>query len=361
MRLSEFLCLGGTEIANSARVTAYARNLGYTGGTLSATCPCFLIDEDFVSPDVDPAPWYDITRAESEEFYGFYAWEMRLQPVLSRSARPTGRQGSVISPATMRGRQLQVQGALVASTMRGMAYGERWLAEVLRGSPCNQDDCPTDDMLILPACPPEDDYDDADIWFRTLVDAGCVDGPVFSQIETLPECFVQGVSFNVVSSQPWLYHPTERCLDGDAIFPDYYDGYYGNPLSCSLTTPEWMGEGTFIIDVTAQSDLTDLVITGRISLEDDCPVEDPATSVMPTFVYTVPEMKMDDRIVIDGMRKHAYYYDASEKFPRAALSRMSFDGPFIWPDVGTCTTMCVTLEVGSGEATATVDTVLREI
>lgn len=354
MRAVEFLCLGGVEVANSARTTYYVRNLGGIPQlTMGADCFCDAIDDTFDTIATDPAPWYEPTRPESEEFYGFYAHSISLDSPLTRNVTASGRHGSYLSPARLKGRQLEVEGFLLASSMAGMAYGERWLAESLRGNPCADGSCPTDDALILPACP-DSEYDE-DAYFRTLVNVGTVDGPVFSNTADLPECYVQTGTFLLASSQPYLYHPPTRCLDAEVI------GAYLEDSTCSLTTPEWMGDGTFVIDVTATSDLENLVITGRISLDGDCPVSSPGTSVMPTFTYTIPTMSMDDRIVIDGMRRQAYYYDASHKRPSAALSRIDFTGPWIWPDVGPCTTMCVTLQVETGDATATVDTVLREI
>lgn len=350
MRTTEFLCFAGHEIANSARTTYYTRNLGGVPGlTLGADCPCDAMDEGYANPASDPAPWYEPTRPESAEFYGLYAHSISLDPVLTRSVSTANRHGSYLSPARYGGRQLQVTGTMIAASMEGMAYGERWLAEALRGSPCNEGNCPTDDALILPACP--DDSYDYDAAFRTLVNVGAIDGPVFSQLNDAPECFIQEVSFLLVSSQPWLYHPTDRCLDAEPL---------DAPVSCGLTTPQWMGEGTFVIDVTAESAVTDLVITGKVSIDGDCPVTGLGTSVMPSFTYTVPEMLEGDRLVVDGIRKQAHYYDASDKFAKSALPYIQFVGPWIWPDVGNCTTMCVTISA-DGDALATVDTTLREL
>lgn len=356
MRMTEYLDFAGTEVANSARTTTYERTLGGIPGlTLAAACPCDIIDEGYVSPAADPAPWYLATRAESEEFYGFYAHSIVAEPVMGRAVTSAGRYGSVVSPARFKGRQLQVSGTMVATSQAGQAYGERWLAEVLRGSACDEGNCVSDDACVIPACP-QDPYDAAAA-YRTLVDVGVVDGPVFTTITEVPECYLQQVSFLVVSSMPWFYHPTERCLEDEPIT----DAYYGSPTSCALTAPEWIGDGTFVIDITAISAVTDLVITGRVSLDGDCPVAAPGDSVMPCFTYTIPAMEADDRLVIDGMRRKASYYDASDKFAKPLLPYTTFEGPWKWPDVAPCTTVCLTLEVGSGDAEATVDTALREI
>lgn len=356
MRAVEFLCFGGTEIANSARTTHYTRELGGVPGlTLGADCPCAAIDEGYDFPSTDPAPWYEPTRSDSVDFYGFYAHSISVVSSLVRNVGASGQYGSYLSPARYNGRQLQVEGTMIASSMQGMAYGERWLAEVLRGSPCNHLDCPTDDAIILPACPDQEyEYDGA---FRHLVDVGCVDGPTFASINDLPECYIQTATFALTSSQPYLFHPTTRCLDAEYI----PDSYLDSPIGCALTTPQWMGEGTYIIDITAETDVTNIVIKGRLSIDGDCPVTGDGTSVMPSFTYTIPTMSMDDRLVIDGMRRHAYYYDASVKRAKSALPYIAFDGPWLWPDVGTCSTMCLTLELESGDAVATVDTTLREL
>lgn len=351
MRLEPWLCLGGVEIANQARTAAYVNNVGLPGAEMSTDCACFAIAGDFDTPLMDPAPWYEPTRPESTDFFGFYASEMNLQSVHTRTVTKTGGLASVLAPLTQKTRILTVTGLLLARSAEGMAYGERWMNEVLRGGVCenpNGDDC-----VILPACPESDDYD-VDTYFRTLMNVGVVDGPVPSAVVS-KENLVQQMAFTLAAGIPYLHHPAVRCLDGEPLS-------YGDELSCALTTPQWMGDGTFVIDITNSSvvDLEGMVITGRLSLDGSCPVDPPADSVPPSFVYTIPTLAPEDRLVIDGARRQVLHYDASEKFARNGLRKVSFEGPWRWPDVGVCSTMCVTLTADEGEAAVTVDSYLRE-
>lgn len=355
MRLSGYLCLGGVEVANDSRTVAYVRNGGIPlSGNMSSGCSCDIYDTGFNLPETDPSPWHEPTRPESDEFYGLMATGISLSPVHQRATGNRGGNGSVLSPLRHVGRVIPVTGFLFARSAEGMAYGERWLSEVLRGSPCSSGDCPSDDAIIVPACPDDPDYD-TDRYFRTLVDVGVVDGPTTAPVIN-SECYLQQVNFTLTSSQPWLYHSRDRCLDGEPL-----DSYGG--LSCALTTPEWMGEGTFVIDITniGTTDMEDITITGQISLDGSCPVSGAGTSVAPSFSYTIPTLAPEDRIVIDGMRRQVRFYDASAKTASNGLQYVSFFGPWRFPDVGACTTMCLTLDVASGEGEVTVDSILREV
>lgn len=317
-------------------------------------CPCPALDQDetFVSPEADPAPWYDAAYPESADFLGLLTSSVTLSPPGARNVSSTYGEGSFVGPLRMGGRVVEVQGWLVARTQEAMWWGERWLTEALLGR------CPTcggDTLEVLPFCRESDDPSyDYDQDFRTLVNVSLVDGPRFTEVSDDPSYFVNQVQFQLVSQMPWLYLPPTRCLDDDLIMESG-----GEPLSCSLTTPEWM-EGAFRIEVVALTAVTDLVITGRVSLDGDCPVEPPGDSVMPCFTYTIPAMAADDKIIIDGTRRQAQYVDASDKFPTALLPHTTFTGPWRWPEVNPCTTVCVTLEADSGDAEATVDTFLRE-
>lgn len=319
-------------------------------------CQCPQLDDGFDTPATDNAPWYEPSRYESADFLGFWMNEAKLQPVMSRNVSQNGRRSSSLGPLATKGRILQAQGLMMARSAEGMSYGESWLAAVLRGSACNGDGCPTDDATILPACPELPGYDESK-YFRTLVDVGLVDGPVFSSVIS-NEWYVQQASFVLTSSQPWLYHPATRCLEDELI-----SEVYGSPTSCSLTTPEWMGDGTFVIDIANVDtiDTTDLVIKGRISPDGSCPVTGLGTSIPESFIYRIPTLKPEDRIVIDGMRRKALYYDASRKTAASALPYMEFEGPYLHPDVGPCTTLCLEITSSGGDATATVDSHLKEL
>lgn len=349
--------MAGVEVSNGYRVATYVTNVGVPGATMDPSCQCPQLDDGFDTPLIDPAPWYEPTRPESADFLGFWMNQAVLQPVAGRSVSQNGRRSSSLSPMSLSGRILQAQGLMMARSAEGQAYGERWLTEVLRGSPCNEGDCPSDDLIILPACPELEGYD-GDRYFRTLVNVGLIDGPIFSPVVNA-ESKLQQVAFTLASTQPWLYHPATRCLE-DEILADYYASQV---LSCSLTTPEWMGEGTFRIELEniGVADATNITITGQISLDGGCPVSGLGTSVPPSWSYTVPTLAPEDKLVIDGMRRQVLHWDASEKFYRNGLSKVEFDSRWRWPDVGVCSTMCLSIDIQQGEVSTTVDSILREL
>lgn len=209
MKLSDYLEFGGIEIANENRTADYLNAGLLTGVTVSAAnCSCSATDDGpYDSPALDPAPWYDSSRPESAEFLGLLAGEVRLDPVAIRSVVPKASAGSTIGRLYLRHRIVSCRGVLLASTAQGMAYGERWLADVLAGQIIG---CAPDTVRILLACP----SGSATAQFRTLRHVGVVDGPTFGPAQELPECYIQEVLFQLASGTPWLYADEQTCLAG---------------------------------------------------------------------------------------------------------------------------------------------------
>lgn len=209
MRLENFLELGGIEVANSNRSKAYLDAGLLTGiSVVSTGCECAATDDGpYTSPSADPAPWYDASRIESGEFIGLLAAEMRLDPVAIRSVTPKLNGGATVGRVYFRHRILSCRGVLLANSAQGMAYGERWLADVLAGRIVG---CAPDTARILLACP----TGLASAQFRTMRHIGIVDGPTSGQAETLPECYLQEVQFQVASGVPWLLADEVTCTLG---------------------------------------------------------------------------------------------------------------------------------------------------
>lgn len=349
MKLEPYACFASMEIANAARVTTYGRDCLFNG------CDCPALDGIFIDPATDPAPWYDAGHPESANFLGFLPESINLSVASSRSvaALPLG---TMVGAEHLSGRVVEVIGWMIARDAHSMYWGQLWLTETLRGSRCLPG-CADDTLQLLPFCREQGypGFADFSSDFRTLVGAGLVDGPRWSNvIDDACECYlIQTAQFQIATSMPWLYQPPIRCYDATPI---------AGTLSCALTTPEWQ-EGTYVIDIrnTGTTPTTNIVISGRISLDGSCPVTGLGTSVPASFTYTIPSLGPEDRIVIDGTRREVLYYDASDGFATPGLPYLVFEGPFDFPDVGVCTTMCLSISSSGGAATATVDTFLREL
>lgn len=353
MDIKSYLCLGGVEIGNQARTAVYLENLGITGAMVSMPidCACIALDDGFSNPSSDPAPWYEPTRPESDDFLGFWPTDATFVDPLTRQVNQHGLSGSVIGPETAKGRILQVTGNLLARTPLAMQYGKRWLQEALRGSLCSRGGV-SDDLIVLLTCPEGDE--DPDTFYRTLVKSALVSGPVFTQLSALPQYSVLAASFVLVSSHPYLYLQPVRAIDELDLSVE---------RNASLTTPTWMGEGTFSFSLTngGTTTSTDILITGQISLDGDCPITGSGLSVPLTFSYLIPSLAPEDTLVIDGARRQVSLIDASSKSAFPGYPSIDFEGPFLWPDVGACTTMCVSVSGGNSDTVLTVDTYLMEL
>lgn len=359
-KVENFLCIGGVEVANGNRLTSYLQ-AGLLSASYQGFCdPCSAIDDglvDYISPIVDAAPWYDANVQASSEFFGILPNSVEVLSAFSRSVtnRPSG--GGSIGKLRLRPRVLNFRGMLLATTGPGMTYGESWLREVLAGNRCAEG-CSGDEVIYLPACP-DPDYDDPRTAFRRLVGAGVTDGPEFAGVDNFPECKLQQVAFQMVSESGYIYRLPERCLDAEPIEPAY-----DAPISCSLTTLEWAEGGTFkvLIENTGTTTATDIIITGQISLDGSCPVSGLGTSVPPSWSYTIPTLEPDAKLVIDGVHRDVLHYDPSDKFWSSGYAYLDIPpGPFRFPDVGPCTTVCMTIDKVTGDVEATVDTSLREV
>ena len=246
-----YLCVDGTEVSNPARVAAYlaaadlpAVDLWFDGG-----CCAAWADDDGYSPTPagddthDPAPWYVAGRPESAEFLGFWADPIEVDAVASRetTANSGRRVGSTLGPLRLRHRTLAVTGTLWATTVRGLAYGEAWLADVLTDAGC----ATTAELVVWSACPDPTDPDPGR-WERTLVSAGLVDGPVPSAGPI--RGVTRRVSFQAVSEMPWLYGPGSQVVAETTTVTLYgLDGTFGN-LEGDTTLPRGQSFTTSVVD-----------------------------------------------------------------------------------------------------------------
>lgn len=306
---------------------------------LSCFCAAFN-EEPYVSPAADDADWYESTRPESVDFLGVWLHAINLQPVISRGVVSRSREGAVVGPLRLRQRVVECEGIMFAKTAQGMAWGERWLADVLSGSYCDADFCSSDEAVILPACP--DDSLDADSFFRTLKQVGIVDGPLFTPIsDGVPECKSQKVNFQLAAGLPWLYGPSELVLEESLS--------HGNPTaSVMVSTEDWVGDASTIITVTrppsGSSGLRRVTIEAHVAIGGECPV---TTGLNPCFKTDVI-IQRGDSLIIDSAARRVLRLDGTTKRYEGGLGDLDFDGLFKWLDVPPCTRICITFTRQTG-------------
>lgn len=150
--LAGFVKLGGTELANDARTMSYIRAACLPGWEVPGDCECSAYNEGpYVGVATDPAPWYTISDSRSREFFGLILDDVRLLHPFSRNVTKRAGNGSALGPLRLGHRVVVLEGALVASTCEGMAYGQRWVNEVLRGRLCAAG-CSPDDLCVALYC-----------------------------------------------------------------------------------------------------------------------------------------------------------------------------------------------------------------
>ncbi len=153
--------LGGTEIVNDSRTSAYMRN-GIKPGTLTVTgdCGCGNIlelagcDDQYTTPANDNAPWYDPAIPESAEFAGFLSTEFEgLNSTYTRNITESITDGATLGRSRFGSRTLTWKGFLFGSSCCGVAYGLRWLGKTLQGSKSCGNNCFGEDLELLVCCP----------------------------------------------------------------------------------------------------------------------------------------------------------------------------------------------------------------
>lgn len=359
MRVLDFLCLNGTEVAYAGRTLAYIRNGLIETGNWSADADCGTCDiiddnQEYVSPAVDDAPWFDSDRPASEEFFGIIPRRIEDIATIGRSVANKANGGGIVGPSRPKPRVLNFTGELISSSLAGMTWGARWLREVLSGSAC-LDGCSTDEALILPACPGSEyvDYADEALYFRRLLDVGLVDGPVFGQVNDLPECHIAGVTFQLAAGQPYLFSPEITCADEVAVSTDSE-----SPTCCLIETNDWPGDAVAVITVRALDDnVTDVRLSGKPTFDSQCPVIEAEAC----WELTIPSLPQDAVLIIDSARQAIYYTDPSRKVQYSGIHMVKWEGPLTYPEISPCSEFCVCAWAATGSAVITVEKVIREL
>lgn len=147
-----WLSYAGRELINNNRVAAYARGVTVTCGC--DTLPEALGDEPYKHPAQDPAPWYERSVPESQDFWGCVGLEVNGASQSTRKTTFTDLINDGATPGTARreAREIEVKAMLLARSEAGLSWGLSWLNAALRGSACKTG-CGGDELCMLSGCP----------------------------------------------------------------------------------------------------------------------------------------------------------------------------------------------------------------
>lgn len=228
--------LGGVEIVNSARTTAYLRNgVGPGGMNVKADCGCpdlltiIGCDDEYIDPATDNAPWYSADHPESADFAGFFMTEFEgMSSPFERSTSENVGDGGALGRSRVGSRTLTWRGYLFGANCCAVAYGYRWLAQTLRAATSDCGGCQGQDLELLVCCPdadgPVSGFAEIEA-FRTLKNVALLEGPeILSERRSSAPCggatgcggsVIMEVEFSLFAAIPWLFRsevPIVNCI-----------------------------------------------------------------------------------------------------------------------------------------------------
>lgn len=233
-----YLTLGGVELVNHARLSAYLETVG---SGLSSVTPCgcdtftaeLVGDLPYTTPEQDEAPWYDPDVPESADFAGLMVLSVEGlddHPV-RRSVTNAVTGGASFGRARVMPRTITVTGILLGATCCAVDYGFHWLAEVLTG--CSAGQCDGDCMTLYNCCPGEDmDPDTFNMRHRRSIRrVALVEGPTVTARtgdgcragECQSGADILTVEFVLSAGTPWLWADTSPVLEAPPPMDDEGD------------------------------------------------------------------------------------------------------------------------------------------
>lgn len=358
----DWLCLDGTVIADGQRLQSYLlRGLGGGGWTVPICtsvplgsgyrddyvdiyeadpfgpnqlgCFCGLVAEDsYESPEADPAPWYVATAPWSADFLGWSVTSFDVRPVARRAFVQAASGGSLLGPSIPSGRTVGVELMGVATSARGMAWGERWLADALGAAGCTGG---PGELTFVPACPDDPNDETA---YRVLRGAGLIDGPEFGQLQDMPQAVAQTARFQIAAQSPYLHSvPADGAEDLTLTA--------GASVSFLVSAPEWSGVLSPIVTLIGPLAGTagPITVTATpVAAGQSCP--EPGAN--PCSEIVVSSLPAESQVILDHPVRRARYADPTLKVERSAYDRVTFAAAFPWVDVPPCSDVCVTVTNG---------------
>jgi len=346
--------IDGNEVANANRTLVYVARLlseqnfdiGFTGRAgdpfdpQNLACYCAeTSDGSYESPAADSAPWYDGSAA-SGEFLGLYAFSIVLSPIAKRAV--TERQtGASIGALRATSRTIAITAQMFATSARGMVFGEDWLTTQLAGSTPG---CSDDVLTVLRSC-------DAD-GFADLQQIGLVDGPVFSQIQNVPDCYMEQAFFQLVAGWPYLIGATSTVRSPTGITSGVANRVCGTITGAGGKTTA--GRLTIVAGTSAVSGLEIFgePCAGYTDTYSD--TYDPYLAGSGTIVdLLVGTLPAGSTFVLDGISHTATLTDSAGRVI-GGLDRVSPIGPFEWPEVTNGAVMCLCVVAGTVNGSTTI-------
>lgn len=384
-----WLCVDGVELVNHARTLTYLRNglagpnwdvmVNNTGSVsgyvelpyedeyvddyyelvthdcadsfipLCLECACaamVAIDETFVDPASDEAPWYVASRPQSADFLGVLLDDIDDRPPNTRTMTRWASGGAGVTPFTPTERTAGFTATLIAATPAGMEWGRRWVSDILSGGLCGGD---ASEVTFLPSCP-----DDDDPAYRRYARVGLIDPPAFTALDDdVPECEAMQVRWQIGAGVPWLLAVPEQ-IDVTATL------HAGESASFALDANEWNGDLAALLRVEAGTAAADDISVTAYPVPEGgtCPIPG---SPNPCHAFTIPTIGAYGVVEIDSAEEEATYYNPTTKQPEPAWPLLDFSGPWSWLTVPPCSTVClVVTNNGSGVVDISAFGVARE-
>lgn len=161
MVYSGYLDLGGREVINGGRTSAYLQLLLPTLNV----APCndceglyeALGQKPYTSPLVDQPSWFDPDNPDTWDFYGLYPLSFEGFEDATTAATVTEfiYDGGAVSPPRRATRSMRVTGLLIGLDKAAVSAGMVWLRNVLRPGECGSNRaCSGDHLSYFISCPP---------------------------------------------------------------------------------------------------------------------------------------------------------------------------------------------------------------
>lgn len=253
--LEEYMCMGGNEVANNARVYGYAKSadcpLGWFrcipcesvhNATNDWTFPVWSEDGEgnpvLVTPGFSDAPPYDIENVADApwfdaqlpdltgRFYGVYILSVEGVDGSTRSAGVSESilDGGVVGLVRHASREIRVRALLSSEGADALEYGMAWLSSALEADGCGTHgaSCGAVDVSFFGYCPPAlnpvalpDDisanYLASENASRALHNVTVISGPLVEQelVSSNNKHVGKIIEWTMIAGTPWVYGTTQ--------------------------------------------------------------------------------------------------------------------------------------------------------